>query len=185
MGPIELLMEEHRTIEGVLRALQAFATGPDLAAADAREEVRRFATFFREGADRVHHGKEEDILFAAMAERGLPREAGPLAVMLAEHREGRARTAELGRVGEGTGPLDPREQSEVTTTARAYAALLQGHILKEDQVLYPMADTLLGQADWASVERAFEAFAATPAIRDGAKRLGRLARDLISRHAPR
>ncbi len=40
-------------------------------------------------ADQCHHGKEEDLLFPAMEAAGIPRESGPIGVMLEEHNIGR------------------------------------------------------------------------------------------------
>jgi hemerythrin-like domain-containing protein len=48
--------------------------------------------FFRSYADRTHHGKEEDLLFPAMIEKGFSREQGPIHCMLADHEHNRALT---------------------------------------------------------------------------------------------
>ncbi|MGD0266766.1 MAG: hemerythrin domain-containing protein, partial [Candidatus Methylomirabilota bacterium] len=37
-----------------------------------------------------HHGKEENLLFKTMVDRGFPRQGGPIAVMLHEHETGRS-----------------------------------------------------------------------------------------------
>ena len=46
--------------------------------------------FIRNYADRFHHAKEEDVLFVALVENGMPREHSPVAAMLMEHDQGRA-----------------------------------------------------------------------------------------------
>jgi hemerythrin-like domain-containing protein len=139
MDPIKKLMDEHRVIESVLAALPAFSTSLDESADTAREDLAGFVTFIREFADAYHHGKEEDMLFTAMVESGMPREGGPVAVMLAEHEQGRAYVATLLKVVEGDGPLTESEISEIRSAAGGYADLLRDHIMKEDQILYPMA----------------------------------------------
>src|SRR5512146_1127553 len=45
--------------------------------------------FIRNFADRFHHAKEEDVLFEALVENGMPRENSPVAAMLMEHDAGR------------------------------------------------------------------------------------------------
>ena len=70
-------MSEHRLIERTLDALAASPTRSACKAGDDKEELQRFVTFIRGFADAHHHGKEEDILFAAMVEAGFPRQAGP------------------------------------------------------------------------------------------------------------
>src|SRR5512132_3975875 len=98
MDAIETLMTEHRLIERALDALVAFADEVRRKSSDEREELGRFVTFIREFADAHHHGKEEDILFAAMVQAGFPKHGGPIAVMLMEHDQGRALVRALGEL---------------------------------------------------------------------------------------
>jgi len=139
MDPIKKLMDEHRTIERALDALSGFAASLTAPSETARADLDGFVTFIREYADAYHHGKEEDMLFTAMAEAGMPTKGGPIAVMLADHEQGRAYVATLGKVADGSGPLTDAEMSEVSSAAAGYVDLLRTHIMKEDQILYPMA----------------------------------------------
>ncbi len=136
---IETLMREHRVIEQVLASLATLAAHLNQGEAADRGAIRDFAAFFRNFADRCHHGKEEDLLFAAMTRHGFSRETGPIAVMLVEHEEGRRCVGELARVGDGDGDLSPAERRAVVDAAATFIPLLRGHIQKEDQILYPMA----------------------------------------------
>ena len=91
-------------------------------------------------ADKCHHGKEERLLFAAMEEAGVPKEGGPLAVMLSEHGRGRQ------FIGEMNSLLNSYENGEsgallvLTTPVLQYVNLLRSHIWKENNVLFPMAE---------------------------------------------
>ncbi len=135
---LEILMDEHRVIERVLGSLETFADRLE-DEPEPRAALRDYGRFFREFADRCHHAKEEDRLFVEMVRHGFPREHGPIAVMLAEHVEGRAHVGALARAGEGAGPLTAAECDSVRFHAHAYAPLLRAHIQKEDRILYPMA----------------------------------------------
>ena len=108
MSPIDVLEHEHRVIEQVLGALGTWADsverGDDAPVAD----TVKFATFFREFADRCHHGKEEDILFVAMTRHGFSAQVGPVAVMLHEHTVGRAPRRRTRRGIDGPVPGRPR-----------------------------------------------------------------------------
>jgi hemerythrin-like domain-containing protein len=53
------------------------------------ETLSGLLEFFQIFADRCHHGKEEDCLFPLLERKGLPREGGPIGVMLHEHGQGR------------------------------------------------------------------------------------------------
>jgi hemerythrin-like domain-containing protein len=156
---IEILMNEHRLIERVLGSLETFVevAGGEGHALE-RAAVAEYAAFFRGFADACHHGKEEDILFARMIERGFSREAGPIAVMLEEHRLGRRHVSALAEVGAGAGPLEAGERSSVLENGRDFIPLLRGHILKEDRILYPMAVNALTAGELDAMEAAFHAF---------------------------
>ena len=95
MKATEILKSEHRMIEQVLNCLEKMAETACVSRVFDRDSAREALEFFRHFADRCHHGKEEDILFQRMIERGFPRQAGPLAVMLHEHELGRSHVRAL------------------------------------------------------------------------------------------
>jgi hemerythrin-like domain-containing protein len=179
---ISLLMDEHQLILRALDALDAFAAGQAREGQD-REELGRFVRFIREFADARHHGKEEDILFEAMVAAGFPRQAGPIAVMLMDHDAGRAHVAVLAERASQAGPWTDADRRAVVEAAAGDSSLLRGHIVKEDQILYPMARQRLHAEALARVDRDCAAFEEkhVPAGRDPLKDL---ARELVTRHAP-
>lgn len=155
---IEQMMDEHRLIVRVLGALDSMSgqlAGEGLV---PREDVGRFATFFREFADRCHHGKEEDRLFVKMNEQGFPREYGPVGVMLSEHDAGRSHVRALAAVGQGSGPLTAEEAESVQAHVNEFVPLLLQHIQKEDHVLYPMAMQALPPGELANLDQECEEF---------------------------
>lgn len=110
-------------------------------------------TFIREFADRCHHAKEEKLLFPAMESAGIPREGGPIGVMLSEHDEGRQFVRGMASASAGYRNGNTNAAASFTGNARSFIALLREHILKEDDILFMMADTHLTpekQADLVS-----------------------------------
>ncbi|MGQ9493468.1 MAG: hemerythrin domain-containing protein [Anaerolineae bacterium] len=89
MRATEQLMEEHRAIETVLNILENVCQRLETGKAVDAEHLEHILEFIRIFADRCHHGKEEDLLFPAMEKAGIPREGGPIGVMLIEHVQGR------------------------------------------------------------------------------------------------
>ena len=136
-------MEEHRLIERVLDALETAAS-----ALDRRQPVRpgfflEAADFIAGFADGCHHHKEEGVLFDAIVASGLPADEGPIPVMLMEHEQGRAFTRGMRDAARRLGAGDAGAARQVVANARGYVALLRDHIMKEDEVLFPLADELL------------------------------------------
>ena len=73
MKPTEILSNEHRVIEQVLAALEAIVRDAKSAARLDEPSARDAVAFFRNFADRCHHGKEEVHLFPALEAKGFPR----------------------------------------------------------------------------------------------------------------
>lgn len=175
MDPIEMLMDEHRHIEAVLRGLSAWARAQKEGAEDGRAELARFVQFIRGFADAIHHGKEEDILFAVMAENGFSRQQGPIAVMLAEHAEFRGFTAKMDSLSKQAEPWSDADRRAAAQAALAYGEMLELHIEKEDQILYTMAEAHLPPEAMELIARRFEVFeadAANAASKEALSRLG-------------
>jgi len=157
MGLTKILSDEHRVIEVVLNCLgkiteEANRTG-ELDEASANQAIDVIRTF----ADKCHHGKEENHLFATLVEKGMPKEGGPVGQMLVEHEQGRAFVKGMAEnVSEAaTGNADAL--SNFTQNAHGYVQLLRAHIQKEDGVLFPMADKVLNEDDQKTLMQAFEA----------------------------
>jgi hemerythrin-like domain-containing protein len=181
MDAISLLMEEHQLILRSLDALDAFAGKVARGGGDPAE-LERFVRFIREFADARHHGKEEDILFRAMVAAGFPREGGPIAVMLMDHDAGRAHVAGMARHAGPAASWTGADRAAVVEAATGYTDLLRGHIMKEDQILYPMAQQRLHEEALAGVDRDCATFEARQ-VAAGADALKDLARELVERHA--
>jgi hemerythrin-like domain-containing protein len=181
---IEVLMGEHRLIEQALGSLETCALEVLAGALPPREVIGEYAAFFGGFADACHHGKEEDILFQRLVERGLPREAGPLAVMYHEHELGRGHVKVLASIAAGTGQPDGRETGLLLDHAGAYVPLLRQHILKEDHILYPMALRLLTGPELDAMSTEFEAFEARMHADGSYDRLRALGDQLVSRFRP-
>jgi regulator of cell morphogenesis and NO signaling len=86
-----------------------------------------------------HIGFEEQLLFPAFEEKtGMPPTAGPTAVMRAEHREIEALLGQIeAGIADATAPVE--------SLRRSFHAVLGDHNLKEEQILYPTTDNLLGE----------------------------------------
>jgi hemerythrin-like domain-containing protein len=116
--------------------------------------------FIRTYADRFHHAKEEDVLFNALIDNGMPKENSPVAAMLLEHDQGRGyvRSMEAAVQEAQAGRIDACRV--IAANALAYAALLRDHIDKEDTILYPLAERVIPETMRAGIQEGYQAAAA-------------------------
>jgi len=156
MRAIEILEQEHRVIEQVLACLDRMAEQAGQGRGLDPESAHDAVGFFRNFADRCHHGKEEDRLFPTLEARGFSPDAGPTAVMRQEHRQGRRLVAAIEASIDGAAAGHPDAVAEFVRAARLYGAMLRAHIQKEDHCLFPMVAQALGRADLEALAESFE-----------------------------
>ncbi len=156
MEATDILSSEHRVIERVIAALETGARRLNNGEAVRPGFFLDAADFIKGFADGCHHRKEEGVLFKRMADAGIPVQGGPIAVMLAEHEQGRAFTHAMRSAAEKLQAGEVSAKAAVAQNALGYAALLRQHILKEDNVLFPMAGRVIPANQYQQVLDDFE-----------------------------
>lgn len=160
MRPTELLKEEHHGVKLALRILDRLgdrlAGSPGTGDETYATDLAKLLDFFRVFVDKCHHAKEEEVLFPALLAAGLPRDGGPVQVMLAEHATGRKLVSDMYAALANYRSGAPGAIDAFTLAADGYAQLLTDHIAKEDNVLYPIADARLSEEVQAGMIEAFE-----------------------------
>jgi len=151
--PTEILSDEHRVIERVLEALQRLTALP---VNQFLPQWRKAMEFFRGFADQCHHFKEEKVLFPALEEHGIPREGGPIGMMLTEHEEGRGHVRSMIDAVEQVAKGNGAASTTLLDHARAYVTLLREHIQKEDDILFRMADEVIPEDEQRRILKDFE-----------------------------
>ncbi len=152
--PTQVLVDEHRTIEGALIILEGLCDRMENGERIDPDHLEQMILFIREFADKFHHWKEEGMLFPAMGEVGFRKDAGPISVMLAEHELGRAYVR--GMVAGISEYRENKGHQAFTENARNYIELLRSHILKEDSILYPLAESRLSDDQKRELAEGFE-----------------------------
>ncbi len=138
------LKDEHEGITLLLRILERVCVK-----LERKEEVdtihlEQMLEFIRVFADKCHHGKEEDLLFPELEKSGIPKEPGPIGVMLTEHNRGRAHVRVMNQAV-ARYKKEGGDMSDFVENARNYITLLTQHIQKENNVLFPMGDRVLSK----------------------------------------
>ena len=156
MKATEILSSEHRVIERVIASMEKASVQLNQGAPVEPEFFIDAAAFIKGFADGCHHKKEEGVLFKAMVDHGMSDEGGPVGMMLTEHEQGRAFTRGMLQAAQELklGDTDARER--IAQNALGYAALLRQHIVKEDSILFPMADQVIPLNQQDDVYEGFE-----------------------------
>jgi hemerythrin-like domain-containing protein len=156
MRATEILVREHEDIRALLAIVLEMCRRLEAGVGVPADHLEEAVELIRGYADNYHHAKEEDLLFPEMERKGIPRDSGPIGVMLAEHDEGRA------YVRNAADAIEPyREGHEparliIAANLRNYAGLLDQHIEKENQILYPMADQQMDDRDQSELLQRFK-----------------------------
>ena len=151
MKPTRILSDEHKNILRVIDILAKKADELEKEKNINMDFFEKIIEFIRNYADKFHHAKEEDILFREFnkaAEDGCVH-CNPVEQMLFEHDEGRKFVKGM---EEG---VNENNKNKTIENARNYCRLLKEHILKEDNILYPMAAQALSREIQEKISKEF------------------------------
>lgn len=140
-SPIRDLYNEHNGITIILEILHTIAIelrrGKSINTSDLGSIVKFLSVF----ADQCHHGKEEGILIPDMKKIGRS-DTKLISEIIGEHKTGRDLIGGMRNALEHT--PDKPEFFHFAANADAYVAMLTDHIRKENVILFPQAEAILG-----------------------------------------
>ncbi|MDQ7827089.1 MAG: hemerythrin domain-containing protein [Candidatus Eremiobacteraeota bacterium] len=145
MKATEDLKNEHKGVMLMLRILEKICVSHEAEKTIDKDHMEKILEFFTVFVDTCHHGKEEEFLFPALVSAGIPKEGGPLEVMLAEHDQGRSFVKAMKQSLASYQAGNATAAVILVTNARSYIQLLTQHIHKEENVVFEMADKLLSE----------------------------------------
>jgi hemerythrin-like domain-containing protein len=153
---VDRILAEHRLIERMLRVVEdcagALERGGDVPASVPRDAVVFLALY----ADAVHHAKEEEVFFPALAAHGIAPEGSAVGALQAQHEAGRALVARLRAAVQGLEAGERGAGAAFAGGAREYVALLREHIAIEDRLFVEYAEDCLSPAEDAALDAAME-----------------------------
>jgi len=153
-APTQILKNEHDVILRVLDSFEGMLKKVEEGATPDPDFFGKSVQFFQGFADGWHHAKEEDCLFPAMEKAGLPREGGPVGMMLEEHDQGREYVREIKRSIED----NPAEAKKILLdNGWSFLQLLRAHIHKENEILFPLADRAITADAMHALSHEFDA----------------------------
>jgi len=154
---LSIIREEHRSLSAVTRSLRTLARDArDRGRAPDYELFTLILDYIEGFSDRLHHPKEDEYLFAALRRRGAAANEA-LDVLERDHARGDELTRDLRyflsrcRVG-GAAALEA-----FAAAVEEYVDFYWRHMRLEEDVVLPLAERTLTEADWQPIDAAFRA----------------------------
>lgn len=144
---VKRLVDEHLLIKRWLALIPEVINNLDMTSEEGRKIVADGIDFISSYADKLHHGKEEDILFKYFDEQ-----AEIIQAMRSDHETGRSHVRAMREA------LKKEDKDAVIKHLLAYRALLTDHIKKEDEILFPWMDRNISETDKNIISEAFDKF---------------------------
>lgn len=154
MDAIELMVHEHENIKRMLKVIRAMCVKVINNESVEYEDFYKVIDFVRNYADKLHHAKEEAILFKKMGdELGEKIAKGPVAGMLVEHDLGRLYMSNFENALKAFKGGDSDARVDIIANAISYTDLLNRHIDKENTAIYTFARRALSREAMEDVEK--------------------------------
>jgi len=148
------LKHEHDAILFSLKILDEISNRVESGKDVSPYDIIGIVDFLKLFADKCHHGKEEGLFFPALEDAGIPKQNGPIGVMLAEHTMGR----DFIRQMRESVTDNSVKKNEFVNSSQGYISLMRAHIEKENTILFPMGDAKLSDSKQKELIEAFEKF---------------------------
>lgn len=152
---IQLILEEHRALATVMRALQQTVDAAHRAStAPAFEALRAMVFYLNEMPARVHHAAESELLFPRIRAR-CPALRPVLDRLEAEHARGEGAVRDLEHALNAWQLMGDARREAFELQLRAYTDTYIGHMEVEENYVLPVAQDYLTEEDWRELEAAF------------------------------
>jgi len=155
-SPTDVLEVEHRVIAKIVLVVSIMADQLDVGQPVDLDILQRMVEFMRIYVDRYHHGKEEGLLFPLLVKRGVPTRGCPIEALVHEHLIGRELVTGLSEALLGYLKYGPVAEETLIKSLRGIADLYTNHIWKENYLLFPMTNKVLGLDELNTLSRDFE-----------------------------
>jgi len=135
------LRQDHDLIEKVIKAMEATVQLLKDGKKIPESILYPVIDFSKNFTDVCHHNKEENALFPALEEAGMPRNMGPIAMMLMDHE----RSREIGKQMEESAKeyIDSGNPVKLIDDMKQYTEHITEHLWKENNRLFMMAEARL------------------------------------------
>jgi len=146
---IEILRQEHRNIEKLLRVLERELSLFDRGERPDYEVIHAVIDYFTDYPDSCHHPKE-DMIFERLKLRDASA-AATIGDLEAEHQEGARRLRRVAQMVEAVLNDQDLMRHVVYDTMHDFIDHERRHMAMEERLVFPAALNALRPADWAEI----------------------------------
>ncbi len=135
------LRRDHDLIEKVIKAMESTIQLLNDGKQIPESILLPVIDFSKNFTDVCHHSKEENSLFPALEQAGMPRNMGPIAMMLMDHE----RSREIGKEMESSAKdyISSGNSTKLISDMQQYVEHITEHLWKENNRLFMMAEARL------------------------------------------
>jgi hemerythrin-like domain-containing protein len=135
------LRRDHELIEKVIKAMESTIQLLNDGKQIPESILLPVIDFSKNFTDVCHHSKEENSLFPALEQAGMPRHMGPIAMMLIDHE----RSREIGKEMENSAKnyILSGDSTKLISDMQQYVEHITEHLWKENNKLFMMAEARL------------------------------------------
>jgi hemerythrin-like domain-containing protein len=157
MDAINVLVGEHRLISRMVALMELELKRAEIDRATNPAFIYSAVDFFKNYADRTHHGKEESILFRALAAKSLlPEDQREMAQLGNEHRIARMEVQQLLEAAQRYDRGDLDATSHIAAHLKRLIALYPPHIEREEAHFFPHSMAYFSEEEKKGMLEEFE-----------------------------
>lgn len=152
---LQIIRDEHAALSAMLHALaQMIERGPGDAPERYFDVMRATLFYVDEFPERLHHPKESQLLFPQLLKLA-PQCSEVLEQLEAEHRGSESAIRELQHLLLAWELVGDSRRQAFEASAQKYLNLYLDHMQRENTLVLPLAERVLGEADWQVLDAAF------------------------------
>jgi len=118
-----------------------------------QKEIADLLELFKEYIDLCHNRKEEAVLFSELANSGVSKDDSPIGVLTEEHQREKKLLIQMTESF-----VNQNDYASFTANAKEYMELIKIHILRENNILFPIAENILSNEKQDDVCKQFEKY---------------------------
>ncbi|MEM3617829.1 MAG: DUF438 domain-containing protein [Candidatus Bathyarchaeia archaeon] len=156
-SPTGILLEEHKMIQQIAEKLNVLAE--KVQKAESQDAATGELSQLRHVVDELldaekHYLREENALFPVLEKHGISE---PPAIMWMEHNQLREKKKQLKALIENAAKMDFLDfKRQLSELAKVVSDMLNSHIYKENNILFPAAQRVVTEQEWTSIREDFD-----------------------------